>query len=243
MAHMKLTIKSGQLGKQTNVNILLPDCLKKGKKLPVLYLLHGLSDNETGWMTLTSIGRYATNDREMITVMPNGDKSFYCDIPNFGNYFSYITEELPEHIEAMLPAADNRENRFIAGLSMGGYGALKAALTYPDRYAAAAAFSPVADVRDFGKNFPDIQKSVLDLLPDIDSQDLFMLSEKCEKSAVKPKIYHWCGFGDFMYERNLAFSHHMKNLDFDYTYSETEGAHEWCKWDKQIEKALEFFRL
>lgn len=237
---MELTVKSGQLGKQTNVHVLLPDCLQKGKKLPVLYLLHGLSDNETGWMGLTSIGRYA-RAHDMIIVMPNGDRSFYCDIPNFGNYFSYITKELPEYIEAMLPAADNRENRFIAGLSMGGYGALKAAMTYPDRYAAAAAFSPVADVRDFGKNFPDIQKSVLDLLPDIDSQDLFMLSEKCSKRSEKPRIYHWCGFDDFMYERNLAFSKHMKALDFDYTYSETAGDHNWSCWDGQAEKAIEFF--
>ena len=149
---MKLTIKSGQLGKQTNVNILLPDCIQKGKKLPVLYLLHGLSDNETGWMTLTSIGRYATNDREMITVMPNGDRSFYCDIPNFGNYFSYITKELPDYIEAMLPAADNRENRFIAGLSMGGYGALKCGLLAPDTFGAVASLSGGVDAIDCAKD-------------------------------------------------------------------------------------------
>lgn len=242
MAEIRLTLKSGQLGKQTNVNIILPNVIEKGEKLPVLYLLHGRSDNETAWTSLSSIGRYVLN-KKVIVVMPNGDKSFYCDIPNVGNYFSYITKELPDFIEAVLPASDKREDRFIAGLSMGGYGAMKAALTFPAKYAAVAAFSPVADVRDFGENFPDVKASVLDLLPDIDSQDLFVISERCAKSDVKPRIYHWCGFDDFMYERNVAFKNHMSKLDIDYTYSETEGSHEWRKWDEQIEYALEFFGI
>ena len=114
MAEIRLTLKSGQLGKQTNVNIILPNVVEKGEKLPVLYLLHGRSDNETAWTSLSSIGRYVLN-KKVIVVMPNGDKSFYCDIPNVGNYFSYITKELPDFIEAVLRAAGKTEADALAG--------------------------------------------------------------------------------------------------------------------------------
>lgn len=242
MALMELTFGSGQLGKQTNIRVVLPDALKKGKKYPVIYLLHGLSDNETCWSRLTQLELFARG-KDFIVVMPNGDRSFYCDIPSYGNYFTYITKELPDYIESLLPASDLREGRFIAGLSMGGYGALKSAFTHPERYAAAAAFSPVADVIDFGEKFQNIKTSVLDKVEDIDSQDLFVLSKRCEKATSKPRIYHWCGLSDFMYERNLAFSRLMNTLDIDYTYSETEGDHEWMSWNIQLKKAIEFFGL
>lgn len=240
MAHIELTFKSSQLGKETNVRIMLPNGIRKGEKLPVLYLLHGLSDNETCWGRFTQLEKFISG-KNVIVVMPNGDRSFYCDIPDYGNYFTYITKELPDFTESVFPASDMRENRFIAGLSMGGYGALKSAFTYPERYSAAAAFSPVADIRDFGENFPDIKKSVLERIDDVDSQDLFVISEKCGKAPLKPRIYHWCGTEDFMYERNHAFSRLMSKSDMDYTYSETPGGHEWEYWNTQIKNAIEFF--
>ena len=242
MAEISLNFKSGCLGKEVCVKILLPNSVKKGTKLPVMYLLHGLSDNHNSWSCYSSIGEFVKG-KDVIVVMPDGERSFYTDIPDFGNFFTYITKELPDYIESVFPARDDREGRFIAGLSMGGYGALKSAFTYPERYKAAAAFSAVADVFDFCENFPYIKNSVFKDNTYPEKQDLFLLSKSAETAPEKPRIYHWCGTEDFMYHRNVAFSEHMKAMDFDYTYCETPGDHSWKYWNEQIKIALEFFRI
>ena len=134
---------SDALGVQVSVFVLLPpmDVMQQKKtKLPCLYLLHGLSDDHTMWMRQTRLEYYARRYRAAI-VMPAVNRSFYTDMAQGAKYFTFVSEELPEVMERYFPISDNRKDRFAAGLSMGGYGAMKLGLRCPDRYAAIASFS------------------------------------------------------------------------------------------------------
>ena len=136
MALIDLKFYSQMLGMQTEAYIIVPqrstvgeigiDGKKDNKEYKTLYLLHGLSDDHSIWLRRTSIERYAA-DYGICVVMPCGGKSFYTDMKYGMKYFSYITEELPCVVEEFLKVSNKREDRCIAGLSMGGYGALKAA--------------------------------------------------------------------------------------------------------------------
>lgn len=241
MALLEFTRHSPALGKQTQVHVALPDQLGK-EPLKVLYLLHGLSDNNSCWNRNTRLERF-TAGRNLAVVMPDGGKSFYENLPNEENYFDYISCELQDYVEKLLPFSGKAADRYIAGLSMGGYGALKFALTSPHRYAGAASFSGVTDIvyrvqQDtfhLGMIFPGLQ-----VRP---QAELFWLAGQAEKQPKKPKIYQWCGTEDYLYEDNLRFRDHMKRLQFDYTYSEGPGNHEWDSWEAQLKKILDFFAL
>ncbi len=246
MALANLRIFSEALGMQTSVLVVLPQTSTKGEigitgtkaegKLKCLYLLHGLSDDYTVWMRRTSIERYATR-YGIAVVMPDGARSFYTDMKYGGKYHTYITSELPSVLESMLNISPKREDRYIGGLSMGGYGAMKTALREVGRYAAAFALSPVSDIHN--RRFDDTLVAVFG--EDIPSEaDLFYLAEKHNADAVKPRIYMTVGKDDFMYSDTVRLNACFEALDYDYKYVETEGDHSWDLWDITVQSALEW---
>lgn len=222
----------------------------EGRKWPVLYLLHGLSDDHTIWQRRTAIERYA-DKLPLAVVMPAVHRSFYMDMAMGYHYGTYIAEELPRLMRAFFPISDQRAETYVAGLSMGGYGAFKLALTYPERYAAAASLSGVVDVKEIGREVDDAvwMNEVSHIFPDprhiagtID--DLFFLSQQVMlHEGPKPKLYQWCGTEDFLYSQNVHFRAHAEKLGMDLTYSEGPGGHEWVHWDDQIEKVLAWLPL
>ncbi len=244
MALVNLQIYSESLGMQTEVLVIIPQRSTAGEigtsnktsraSYKCLYLLHGLSDDQSIWMRRTSIERYAS-EYGIAVVMPCGARSFYTDMKFGGKYFTYITRELPAVIEDLLPVSGAREDRYIGGLSMGGYGALKAALSEEGRYAAAFGLSAVADIRN-----PNFTSTLLPVfggeIPD--SADLFALASAHAGDEIKPRLYMTVGTSDFMYEDNVRLSRHMQGLPYDYTYAETEGSHNWGLWDKTVQDAL-----
>ncbi len=246
MAHITLGIFSESLGMQTTVEIVIPQMSSaaeigitnnaKAGKFKCLYLLHGLSDDQSIWMRRTSIERYAAN-HGICVVMPTGARSFYSDIPHGMKYYTYVAKELPAIIEDMFNVSNKREDRFIGGLSMGGYGAVKIALREEGKYAAALALSPVADIKN-----PIFKETLLPVfgaeIPE--EADLFHLTEAHNSDALKPRIYMTVGKGDFMYEDNVKLKAHVEKLDYDYKYVETEGGHSWDVWDKTIQSALDW---
>ena len=241
MAEMLITRKAGSLGKESGLRVLVPNCIEEAPA-KVLYLLHGLSDDQSCWMRYSSLELFART-RNLVVVMPEGGRSFYADLPSGERYFTYLTQELPEWITGLLPVSRKREDTFIAGLSMGGYGALKAALTYPERYGGVAVFSAVCDVR---RHFEDGSlpfRAAVGDQPDWDAVDLYRLAERADWAEQKPKIYQWCGFSDFLYQDNLRFRDRMEQLAFDYHFFESEGDHMWQYWNEQIARAMDFFEL
>lgn len=233
---------------QTEAYVVVPQRATKGeigingksedKLYKCLYLLHGLSDDHSIWLRRTSIERYAA-DYGICVVMPCGARSFYTDMKYGMKYFTYITEELPSVVSEFLKVSDKREDRYIAGLSMGGYGALKAALRRPDMYCAAAGLSSVADIRD--PRFFDALIPVFGEEMNIpDEEDLFFLAEKTNADPLKPRIFMGVGTEDFLYESNTRLKQCFEQLDYDYTYRESNGVHSWVFWDEYIRYVLEW---
>jgi len=147
-----------------SVDVILPESrglldgtlLTPPRPYAVLYLLHGLSDDHTIWQRRTSIERYAA-DYDLAVIMPAVDRSFYTDMAQGNRYWTYLSEELPTLMRGWFPLSEAREETFVAGLSMGGYGAFKLALSHPERFAAAASFSGLLDVA--ASFFPELPKA------------------------------------------------------------------------------------
>lgn len=220
---------------------------KRAPKYRTLYLLHGHSDDHTAWMRWSSIEKYA-EVYNLVVVMPAANLSFYTDMVHGKDYFQFIGEEVPAVARELFSLSDKREDNFIAGLSMGGYGAFKLALTHPDRYAAAASLSGAVDIREVVKAHGAPMDKVwltemravfgdLDNVPN-SKHDLFTLAKKVAKEAVKPRLYQCCGTEDFLYADNVRFRDALRKLPLDLTYEEGPGEHVWSYWDTMIQHVL-----
>ncbi len=248
MALIELKFFSQMLGMQQEAYVVIPQKSTNGeigikgksdsKEYKCLYLLHGLSDDHSIWLRRTSIERYAA-DFGICVVMPCAAKSFYTDMKYGMKYFSYITEELPSVISEFLKVSTKREDTYIAGLSMGGYGALKAALKRPDVYSAGAGISSVADIKV--RNFDEVLVPVFgEEMAIPDEEDLFFLAEKTNENPLKPRIFMGVGTEDFLYESNVRLKEKFENLDYDFTYRESQGTHSWEFWDEYIQYVLKW---
>ena len=255
MALIHCQFISETLGLSMAMNVIVPQSTSSGlaperqKRYPALYLLHGLSDDHSIWCRRTSIERYAVA-YSMVVVMPEVHRSWYADMDSGGKYWSFISEELPALAEQFFPISPCREDRFAAGLSMGGYGAFKLALRRPDKFSAAASLSGALDLSGYA-----IQQAALgnvellrifgrsDAIAGSDN-DLFELVRKA-KGGVHPlpKLFQWCGTEDFLYKANCAFRDHITPLGFDYQYHEGPGAHDWLCWDREIQRVLKWLPL
>lgn len=237
MAFIDLKIFSNALGMQTNVYVIIPERRETEAPLKTLYLLHGLSDDNTIWMRRTSVERYAEK-YGICVVMPFAEKSFYTDMKYGMAYYTYIAKELPEIMHTLFGLSRARECNFVAGLSMGGYGALKIALREKGGFAAAAGLSAACDIaaRDKKGYFPMVFGSG-EVPPE---DDLFALAESGKSDPDKPKIYLGVGTEDFLYGENQKFKAYLTELGYDLTYRESSGTHNWEFWDEYIKYVLEW---
>lgn len=244
---------SETLGLRCSMNVILPQrTLKKAKRgdkpaYRTLYLLHGHSDDHTAWQRWTSIERYAEK-YNLAVVMPAVHLSFYTDMVHGGKYWQFISEEVPAVARDLFPLSAARADNFVAGLSMGGYGAFKLALTHPNRFAAAASLSGAVDISQVVKPSSDPNSDIwleemrnifgdLRKVPGSD-HDLFVLAERVARGRTKPKLYQCCGTEDFLYQDNLRFRDRALSLPLDFTYEEGPGEHTWDFWDKMIQNVL-----
>ena len=221
------------------------------KPIPTLWLLHGLSDDHTIWQRRTSIERYVA-PLNLAVVMPNGFRGFYTDMAHGYAYWTHLSEELPRLARAFFPLSEAREENFVAGLSMGGYGAFKLALKRPDMFAAAASLSGALDIAGSAENAKsDVfrERELTDIFGPLraiagSDNDLFALAGKLVKSkGSKPALYQCCGTEDGLYPHNLRFREHARSLGLDLTYEEGPGAHDWGFWDLWIQHVLDWLPL
>lgn len=216
------------------------------EKHPTLFLLHGLSDDDSIWTRRTSIERYVA-EMDLAVVMPQVHRSYYCDMEYGMRFWTFLTEELPAVARSFFPLSAAREDNFAAGLSMGGYGALKWAMRKPEMLAAAASLSgglnraklPPDPVRRRDYNLVFGDKTVAG-----SDDDLFSLVHRLDASpGPKPKFYQCCGTEDFVYQDNLLFREEWKKTKLDFTYEEGPGIHEWAYWDAKIQDVLKWLPL
>ena len=256
MALSQTSFYSSCLGMQTQMNVILPEyCQGIGlsvkenlpEEIPVLYLLHGLSDDHSIWLRRTSIERYVAR-RPLAVVMPYGGKSFYCNTLQQENYWDFLSQELPHLIQSFFHLKPRRENSFVAGLSMGGYGALKLALKRPESFCAAASFSGALDLveimeQQFLPNNPlsAIFQNTEDI---ISSGNHLPTLLQPQPTHPKPRLYLNCGTEDILLQSNRQFVDLAKTAGYDIQYTETIGeGHTWELWDSQIQKALDWMGL
>jgi putative tributyrin esterase len=210
-------------------------------KRKVLYLLHGLGDDGSAWQRYTPIEPLAAL-YGLVVVMPSAGRSFYIDQPNGQNYFSYLTEELPRYLKDVFGIAQLREDTLIAGNSMGGYGAFKAAFLHPELYSAAASFSGALSP-SFVMAHDDIPLrqefeclfGKLDRLVGSEHDPAVWLKRATNDTAVLPKLYAACGRQDDLFSLNTMFYESCQSLGIPLDYHEEEGLHDWFFWNEQIQ--------
>ena len=250
MALMQCSFFSESLGMCTSANVIVPQPTLgqiglegKGSPVgcPVLYLLHGLSDDHSIWLRRTSIERYATAFG-IAVVMPNGYRSFYTDqVKTNIKYWQYISDELPKLINGFFKFSQKREDTFVAGLSMGGYGAMKLAFNKPETFAAAGCFSSVVRPWQFVDVAPAMKAELQCLFGDDPAanvgtlNDPIAMSEKQLKAGIPlTEVYQACGTEDFLYSENQILREHLTAIGYPFTYHEEPGTHEWGFWDRQV---------
>jgi putative tributyrin esterase len=230
------------------LNIILPDPGKMGSvpvsKRKVLYLLHGLSDDASAWQRYTAIESIAAL-YGLVVIMPSAGRSFYTDQPNGQKYFSYLTDELPRYLKLVFGLSPRRKDTLIAGNSMGGYGALKAAFLRPELYSAAASFSGVLSL-DFITAYPnDLRRGEfkhlfgnLDELIGSEHDPAAWLKRAAGNPRPLPKLFVACGRQDDLYPLNTQFYTACQSLGIPVDYHEEKGFHDWFFWNTQIQRFL-----
>ena len=231
------------LEKMTAFTAIVP--ADKPGPFPVLYLLHGLSDDHTAWTRRTSLERYV-DGLPLIVILPNGERSFYTDAKEKARaaFETYIVQDLVGFVDRTFRTVPTREGRVVAGLSMGGYGAVKFALKHPDKFCAAVSHSGAVDFArgdftrtdDWGQEWRPIMGSHPTGGPD----DIFALAETVDRNIL-PALRLDCGTGDFLLGHNRALHQHLTALGLPHEYEEHPGEHSWVYWDNHIQDTLKFF--
>ncbi|MBS5959077.1 MAG: tributyrin esterase [Clostridiales bacterium] len=262
MASMNCHYYSFSLKRTVDVNVIIPTpegneqiTSEETKKaypydtgLPVLYLLHGAYGDYSSWMRFSNIERYAQKHCVAV-VMASADNSFYQDMYLGNNYFTFFTEELPAFVKSIFPISKRREDTFVAGLSMGGYGAWYLGLSKPEQYAKAASLSGALDIEMTYERTKDgeggspfrwdlIFKNPADVKGS--DADLITLYDRCEKAGNLPELYFACGTEDFVYDMNTAMKAQLDARGSKAVYVEGPGNHDWDFWEAYIQKVLQW---
>lgn len=197
---------------------------KIGARYPVLYLLHGYANNHKTWNGYTSVELFA-EEHNIAVVMFSAENKAYINHGGDDDYFDFISHELPEFVRSMFPVSAKPKDTYIAGLSMGGYGALVHGLSCSDRFAAVGSFSGAVSARE-----------------DVPAEfNLRQVATNCAEENRRIPVYLSCGDKDSLYEDNVRFKEHLAKLDYDVTWVVGTGyAHEWRFWNREVEAFLDW---
>ncbi len=261
MAHIDCSFYSGSLLKNVHVIVFLPsvsadDYLEDREthyfdaqtRFPTLYLLHGSYGDCMDWCLRTGIERYA-QDKGVAVVMPSGENSSYINMAHGERYLDYIGRELPEFMTRMFPLSKDREKTYIAGLSMGGYGAYRIGLAFPETFGYIAALSGALDMAALmNSGAPHVAKmpasytrAVHDdvaAIPGSENDLLVQLKRVRDEGKPLPKMYMTCGTEDFIFPSNESFHAQARAMGFDIAYEKYPGVHGWDFWDAHIQDVL-----
>lgn len=265
MALIELTLQSQTLGATTTVWVSFPEetggdrqrfgqgLYQPGVTYQTLWLLHGGGDDCSCWFRYTNVERYA-NERKLIVVCPSAYLSCYADMHYGPKYYTWVTEELPQILRWMLPISPRREDNFVAGLSMGGYGALKWAFNQPERFAAVGTFCGAVDMpaiiranhmkdgvvtdNNFVLAFGD-DKAV----EHNEADALYMAEQQHAAGVALPRIFCSVGSQDFTYRFNAGMRERFAAAGIDMTWDEHPGGHEWGYWDGAVLRFMDWAGL
>lgn len=232
---------SDSLGRDGHYRILLPSDYSSGGRYPVLYLLHGLYGDDRNWETRTGLKNY-TRNLPLLIVMPDSDDSWYTNsatVPQ-DKFEDFIAKDLIAEIDGKYRTIREKRGRAIAGLSMGGYGAVKMALKYPELFAFAGSLSGALNAaQNLDTLRPDFRAKLLEVFghdgsPTRAENDVFLLLEKTPGQTALPYLYLACGTSDSFLDTNRAFVLKLSSRKIAYEYHETPGGHTWEYWDSAL---------
>jgi S-formylglutathione hydrolase FrmB len=256
VAHLRVDFFSDALSLSTSMTVLLPQrtttqigmpgAVSEGPP-PVLYLLHGLSDDDTTWLRRTSIERHVA-PLGLAVVMPQVHRSFYSDEAAGGRYWTFLSEELPSLVSSWFRVSERPEDTFVAGLSMGGYGALKWALREPARFAAAASLSGAVDVaglrtRRERPEDPHLFDRVFGPREVAGSPDDVLALVAGADPGSAPPLYVCCGTDDPLIDDNRRLVERAGAAGLRVTSDFGPGEHDWGYWDVMIQQVLDWLPL
>jgi S-formylglutathione hydrolase FrmB len=245
----------------TGITVFVPDHYNDGEPYRVCYLFHGLHNDQNAWVDSTMLQVFARDYRTLF-VLPAVGRSFYADMKHGYQYFTYVVEELPRVIGSVFNVSAKREDTAVIGCSMGGYGALKAALSRPGQYGFCGAIASAClfineNLEGLRKNtgywletggpeartlLTDFQAAFGEELVCAGSDEILKLAEKAAARTIRPRIYAACGTEDKLQKENLRFKEQIETLNLDYTYEAWTGAHDWYFFNDALKKALETWR-
>lgn len=257
MAHFTCNFISYSFRRAVTINVIIPSITstdaeksnashKVSGKFPVLYLLHGYCNDYSTWERYTSIERYA-EERMIAVVTFSGENNYYCDTSKFTtidgpnrlfspNYMNFIRKELPDFVTSMFPISNRTEEKYIAGLSMGGYGALINGFTKPYLYREVGSFSPLTTLCSEG-SYGDF-KSLLKEEKNIEPYLLIKKAMECKTTI--PQLYYSFGNKDFLLDKLQWFKKALDDLQFPYRFNNVENfGHEWAFWDSEVKNFLD----
>lgn len=260
MALIQMNLFSQTLMRTVPVNVILPADkmifpgmpVREDKPYKTLYLLHGVFGNYTDWVNGTRIQRFA-EENDLVVVMPSGDNSFYVDQPKGNNlYGEFIGRELVELTRKMFPLSVKREDTFIGGLSMGGYGALRNGLKYHETFGNIISLSGALLIDDMpnrtndgrffieSRDYAESCFGDLDQLLTSDMNPKHLVETLKKEGAKLPSIYMACGDQDRLLDANKDFADCLEKNNIDFTFEIGPGDHEWDFWDTYIKKSIEW---
>ena len=253
--HQTVQFKSELIGKVLPYDTLLPrDYFKSNKRYPVLYLLHGLFGHHDDWITRTNLAEYAAG-YDLIIVTPEGNDSWYIDSATVASdkYESYILRELIPDVDGRYRTIKDRRARGVAGLSMGGYGALKYGLKHPDYFAFVGSLSGALDPATRTDEHPGFAWDIL--RPSITSafgplnstarqaNDLHQIARNLTAANIAslPYFYFDCGLEDGFLPTNRELAEILIAKKIPHQYRQLPGEHNWGYWDRQVREVLRVY--
>ncbi len=261
MALIDVKLFSTSLMTNTDVRVVVPTpdepwsqdgtpYYRLDKRYQVLYLLHGGFGDCTVWTRNSGIERYA-QEHKLMVVSASVTNSCYVDMAHGGKFLTYMTQELPAFIQAVFPASTKREDNFIAGMSMGGYGAFRVGLHDPERFSCIVSLSGMIDVVSQLKSPASGAPSAINFedifgpgpVEGTGNDNLWRVEQLQKQGVLLPRFYQCCGTEDFLYPQNQQVRAKLEALGVDLTYDEGPGIHNWDYWDPQIRKVLDWLPL
>jgi S-formylglutathione hydrolase FrmB len=247
-------LKSALMGREMAYRVILPpdygSKLGASRRYTTVFLLHGLGGHFDNWTEKTALAG-SRHGQTFIMVMPEGGDGWYTDSVSTpaDKYESYIMQELIPEIDGKFRTIADRGHRAIAGLSMGGYGALKFGLKYPDKFAIAGSFSGALDGPLRGQEHQFLRPSIMSVFGAENSQtrkdnDIFRLARELPADKVKdlPFLYFDCGTEDWLLQPNRDFADLLLKQKIPHEYRQLPGKHDWKFWNAEVEEFLEVVR-
>ncbi len=266
MALLQCNFFSASLNRTVPIQVVLPTdkrvfspdgkaALQEERPFKTLYLLHGLFGNYTDWVSGTRVQAWA-QDHDLAVVMPSGDNSFYVDNVKSGNLYStFIGKELVEFTRRSFPLSRKREDTFIGGLSMGGYGATINGLRFPEVFSHVVALSSAyvlekqfTQAMEYTDNIftnKGYGESIFNDLSTVKGGewDYNALAERAAANPDKPKFYMACGTEDSLFGANQDYRDLLVKLGYDVTWHEGPGGHDWYFWDQHVLQCMGWLPL